>query len=114
MKTLTRVEKYRKLREEIARMPDDGALSNVLSSSITSKIIRLRSQESIGDKDPKSTIEYGIDDLLEGVENLEDDVDTKVSPIDVQKRKELIRVIILISILIILLVGVVVLGIYAF
>lgn len=115
MRTLTRVEKYRKLREEITRMPDDGGLSNGQSGSITSKIIRLRPQESSDGKAPRSTIEYGIEDILEGVENskIEED-EKKISPIDIQKRKELVRSIILISILIVLLVGVVILGIYAF
>jgi hypothetical protein len=115
LKTLTRVEKYRKLREEITRMPDDGGLSNGQSGSITSKIIRRRPQESIDVKAPRSTIEYGIEDILEGVENSEiEEEEKKFSPIDVQKRKELNRSIILISILVVLLVGVVILGVYAF
>lgn len=115
MKSLTRVEKYRKLREEIAVMPNDDEFSNGSSPFQKMSVSRPKSTDDSGVKGARSTIEFGIDEIMASVnQSQSEDEKKELSPIQRQKRKELIQAVILIVILVILLIGVAILGIYAF
>ncbi|NCA97293.1 MAG: hypothetical protein EOM77_03830 [Bacteroidia bacterium] len=115
MKAQTRVEKYQKLREEITAMPNEGELSNGASSFQKMSVSRPESSDDSSAKGAKSTIEFGIDEIMASINQSETDDDKKeLTPIQRQKRKEFAQAIVLIVILVILLIGVAILGIYAF
>ncbi len=113
MKAITRVEKFQKLREEISRMPDENDFSTEQKSSGYAIAQAKKVQESDA-KSARSTIEFGIDEVMDGISASEDDEQKPLSPITKQKRKELIQTIVLISILILLVIGLVIIGILAF
>ena len=115
MKAQTRVEKYQKLREEITIMPNEGELSSGSSSFQKMSVSRPKSSDDSGVKGAKSTIEFGIDEIMASINQSKTDDDKKeLSPIQRQKRKEFAQAVVLIVILVILLIGVAILGIYAF
>ena len=116
MRTLTRVEKYRKLREEIARMPDPQQEKTIIDQTLLVRIKNTQFEESNNEisKKSRSTTGIGIDEIMAGVNASEEDSSKSLSPIAQQKRKETIRVVILLSILLVLLIVVVILGIIAF
>ena len=113
MKALTRVEKFQKLRDEISRMPDDSELSSD-QKPVGYEIAQTKKSQVSDIKSARSTIGFGIDDIIESVRTLDENERKSVSPIVKQKRKELIQTIILISILILLIVGLIIIGINAF
>lgn len=113
MKALTRVEKFQKFRDEISRMPDDSELSSD-QKPVGYEIAQTKKSQVSDIKSARSTIEFGIDDIIESVRTSDENERKSVSPIVKQKRKELIQTIILISILILLIVGLIIIGINAF
>ncbi|NCA95964.1 MAG: hypothetical protein EOM74_03190 [Methanomicrobia archaeon] len=115
MRTLTRVEKYQKLREEIARMPDQPSLSNATTANSRINVTRFGTSKDEVSKESRSTIEVSIDEIMAGLDDTPtEENEQKLTPIEQQKRKETLRIIILLSILLVLLIGVVILGIIAF
>jgi len=113
LKALTRVEKFQKFRDEISRMPDDSELSSD-QKPVGYEIAQTKKSQVSDIKSARSTIEFGIDDIIESVRTSDENERKSVSPIVKQKRKELIQTIILISILILLIVGLIIIGINAF
>jgi len=94
-------------------MPDDSELSSD-QKPVGYEIAQTKKTKVSDIKSGRSTIEFGIDDIIEGVRASDENERKSVSPIVKQKRKELIQTIILISILILLIVGLIIIGINAF
>ncbi|MFA5480782.1 MAG: hypothetical protein WC282_00120 [Bacilli bacterium] len=114
MKKTTRVEKYQKLREEIAHMPIEEELSSAETKEIYLKTLKPKDGDDAS-SGINSTQGFPINEILNPLGIYSESAEKeKPSPIDRQKRKEMVQVIVLLSILVVLLIGVVVLGVYAF
>lgn len=111
MTTSSRVKKYKKLRQDIAQTVGRGASASRANASET-KPIPMSSQKA--NNGIKSTIEYDIEEILDNAAKVPGEDERKPTPIELQKRKELIRIILLIALLLVILTGVVILGFYAF
>jgi len=113
LKTITRVEKFQKYREEISHMPNINDISN--GKHAESYLVANNTKPKDRENDAGgSTIEHGIEEIIDGVRQSEENDNGSQSPIQKQKRKELIQMIVLISVLVILIIGLIIIGIYAF